>query len=135
MPVNVLTTHELPIMKFHPSCRTEGLLEGNFYMKTLEYYRNLESETSDCLIEDSKEALIHINDAVVVMESLSTGKVETGIVNDVSVKTIHSDDFVLCMTGINTSKLDSFEFTSEQKEKMIGFGDRVLLITNTAEFC
>ena len=135
MSNKILQIKGFPLIKFHPSSRTEDLLNGCLYMKTLEWYRKLENETSDSLVGDATEALWHINEATMMVTPVSDGDARVDELRDTWFKTVHSDDFVFCMTGVNPNQHRSFEFTPKQKDEMLGFGDVALLITDVYEFC
>ena len=135
MSNKILQIKGFPLIKFHPSSRTEDLLNGCLYMKTLDWYRRLENEVSNCLVGDATEALWHINEATMMVTPVDGGDAKIDELRDTWFKTIHSDDFVFCMTGINPNQHRSFEFTQKQKDEIMGFGDAALLITDVYEFC
>lgn len=118
-----------PLIKFQKLERIQSLREGHLYAKYLQYYRDLEKETGDEDIGDEFDAMLHINQGFV--HRPDTG--ETIEVKDVLIQTHDSNDFVFCMFGINPS-LQVFNFSEEQKERMLKFGDTALVITDSAEF-
>ena len=118
-----------PLIKFQSTARIESLRQGHLYAKTLGYYRKLEEETGDADIGDKFEAMLHVNSGQLVNKS--TGEVHE--LNDTLLRTMRSDDFVFCMFSIY-SKAKTFEFSAEQREKLLSFGDTALLVLDSEDF-
>ena len=118
-----------PLIKFQSAERIESLRQGHLYAKTLGYYRKLEEETGDADIGDKFEAMLHVNSGQLVNKS--TGEVHE--LNDTLLRTMRSDDFVFCMFSIY-SKAKTFEFSAEQREKLLSFGDTALLVLDSEDF-
>lgn len=118
-----------PLIKFQNKNRLESFQKGIMYMKSLEFYRELERKTNDTTVGDSFEAMIHINNG-----TLSIPEKDVTInLSDELITTSASNSFVFCMFGVNPNT-EQFQFTDEQKEKLLEFGDSALLITDTFEF-
>ena len=124
-----LTIKGFPLIKFQSAERIESLRQGHLYAKTLVYYRKLEEETGDADIGDGFEAMLHVNNGKLINKS--TGEVHE--LNDTLLRTMRSDDFVFCMFGIYP-ETKVFEFSAEQREKLLSFGDTALLILDSEEF-
>jgi len=118
-----------PLIKFQNADRILSLQRGKLYAKTLKYYRDLEQETGDADIGDEFEAMLHVNEGYIHIPE--TG--ETIKLSDELIATGNSEDFVFCMFGIYPS-VQSFQFTEEQRVKMLSFGDTALLIQDSEEF-
>ncbi len=118
-----------PLIKFQCEDKIKYLQKGTVYMKSLEYYRQKEIETGDDTVGDLFEAMIHVKDGYAIIP-------EMGICEKLSddlLKTSFSDSFVFCMFS-TLPEIKSFQYSQEQKEKMIGFGNTALIITNRDEF-
>jgi len=118
-----------PLIKFQSAERIESLRQGHLYAKTLGYYRKLEEETGDADIGDKFEAMLHVKSGQLINKS--TGEVHE--LDDTLLRTIRSDDFVFCMFCIYP-KTETFEFSAEQRKKLLSFGDKALLILDPEEF-
>lgn len=118
-----------PLIKFQSAARIESLRQGHLYAKTLGYYRKLEEETGDADIGDKFEAMLHVKSGQFINKS--TGEVHE--LDDTLLRTMRSDDFVFCMFSIYP-KTKTFEFSAEQREKLLSFGDTALLILDSDEF-
>ena len=118
-----------PLIKFQSAARIESLRQGHLYAKTLGYYRKLEEETGDADIGDKCEAMLHVKSGQLINKS--TGEVHE--LDDTLLRTMRSDDFVFCMFSIYP-KTKTFEFSAEQREKLLSFGDTALLILDSDEF-
>ena len=92
-------------------------------------FREYENEFGDVIVGDSFEGMLHINDGELIIKE--TG--ECHKLNDAIIPTVLSDLYVFCMTYVDP-KIDSFEFTDEQKEELRGFGDTALVILDSDEF-
>lgn len=120
--------NDLPLIKFQKAEIIEKLQHGQFYVKTLDYYRKLEQETGDADIGDAFEAMLPVDDVFVLCHELGVNHIDHGF-----LRTEESDDFVFCMFSPQTIS-DSFEFTDNQKEKMGVLGDTALVILDREEF-
>ena len=129
MANKIFTIEGFPLIKFQSAERIKSLRQGHLYAKTLGYYRKLEEETGDADIGDGFEAMLHVNKGQLINKS--TGEVHE--LNDTLLRTMRSDDFVFCMFGIYP-KTEVFEFSAEQREKLLSFGDTALLILDSEEF-
>ena len=118
-----------PLIKIKSRDIIEKIQKGLFYMNSLRYYRNLYEKSQDEVIGDPYEGRLFIPEAYLMIE----GETPTPIKNE-ALRTSHEDDFVFCMFGVNPVKYSTFQFTDEQKEKLIAFDDTTLLITDTVEF-
>ncbi len=118
-----------PLIKFQSSDKIQKIQQGTLYMKNLEYYRNLEKTTGNSSVGDLFEAMLHINQAKLIIPELS----EEIEVIDGLMPTNFSNSFAFCMFGVNT-KFKIFKFTDEQKNEICSFGDTALLITDKDEF-
>lgn len=118
-----------PLIKFQCAKKIEYLQKGTLYMKSLEYYRNQEKETGDDTVGDLFEGMFHIKDGYASIPEM--GVCEK--LSDTLMKTSFSDSFVFCMFS-TLPKIKSFQYSQEQKEKLAGFGDTALIVTNREEF-
>jgi len=118
-----------PLIKFQSAENIKQLQQGNVYMKNLEWLRQHETNSGDCVVGDLFEASLHFNEAKLIIPEL--GK-EIDI-KDGLMPTSYSFDFVFCMFGINPDS-HIFEFTNEQKKEIANFGDTALLITDKDEY-
>ncbi|MDD4494960.1 MAG: hypothetical protein PHV32_11575 [Eubacteriales bacterium] len=130
-----------PVMKIQTRKIIEKIRAGSFYMNSLKVYRDMYKKYKDTVIGDPNEGKFIIHDAIAQIKKIDTnGNVEeqsvsTTIVKDQAFSTINENDFVFCMFGIDSAKYNSFKFTEEQKQKLVGFHDTALLITDSHEFC
>ena len=118
-----------PLIKFQCSDKIQKLQQGTLYMKSLEYYRNLEKTTGNDTVGDLFEAMLHINEGKFIIPE-SGEEIE---IKDELISTNVSNNFAFCMFGINPN-INSFQFTDVQKQEISGFGDTALLITDRDEF-
>ncbi len=119
----------LPLIKFQNEERIKSFQSGIVYMKSLEYYRKEEERSGDCTVGDLYEGMIHTNEATIIIPELGINET----MYDALLNTSFSNSFVFCMLSPDL-KTDKFEFTDEQKEKLLSFGDTALVITNREEF-
>ncbi len=119
-----------PLIKIKSREIIEKLRSGSFYMSSLKKYREMYEKYGDDTIGDPNEGKLIIHDAVLKIEELGIEE----RVTDHAVATVNENDFVFCMFGVNPNKYDKFLFTEEQKQRLIGFDDTALLITDVYEF-
>ena len=119
-----------PLIKIKSREIIEKLRSGSFYMSSLKKYREMYEKYGDDTIGDPNEGKLIIHDAVLKIDELGIEE----RVTDHAVATVNENDFVFCMFGVNPNKYDKFLFTEEQKQRLIGFDDTALLITDVYEF-
>ena len=131
-----VTIKGFPLVKFQSEERIKSLQRGLVYMKTLRYHREREEKFNDTVAGDVGEARWHINDAMITVTPVLGGEAAVEKLDDVWFNTIHSDDYVFCLFGVNPYKHDGiFEYTQEQKDNILDFGDTALIITDYYELC
>lgn len=111
-----------PLIKFQSAERIQSLQNGLLYMNSLEWYRKHEQENGDTVIGDLFEGMFHINEGQFTIPALG----ETFDIRNDLFATNASNDFVYCMFGVNPY-CNSFDFSPEQKEAIIDFGNTALL--------
>ena len=109
----------------------EETRRGSFYMNSLKVFREMYKNSKDNVIGDPYEGKLIIYDAIIQIPELGINEV----VKDSAFSTANENDFVFCMFGVNPNKHCSFQFTGEQKQKLINFDDTALLIIDVYEFC
>lgn len=118
-----------PLIKFKSSEIIESLRSGKIYLNSLKWFREYENESGDMVVGDSYEGMLHINDGELIIKE--TGEHQR--LNDTILPTVLSDSYVFCMTYIDPRN-DKFEFTDEQKEELVQFGDTALIILDSDAF-
>ncbi|MDY3751977.1 hypothetical protein [Christensenella minuta] len=121
--------HGKPLIKFHSKEIIEKFQKGSFYMQSLEIYRKMEVAEGNTIVGDDFEGMFHVNEAEALEPK--SGKI-MNIVNGL-IPTVYSNDFAFCMFHICPQE-DTFIFSDKQKEKLRGFGDTALLITDQNKF-
>ena len=119
-----------PLIKINSHEIIAKIQNGSFRMNSLKIYREMYDNCNDNIVGDPYEGKFIIHDAVFQIEELGVNE----HVKDFAFSTANENDFVFCMFGINPEKHISFKFTDEQKQKLIGFNDTALLITDIGEF-
>jgi hypothetical protein len=134
------------LMKFGSKENLERIQNGQVYMKNLDYYINLEKETTDENIGDMFDGQMPIHDVNISMYNPETNELIYQFKSDMATMNLgFKKSPVLCMfildqrnfisSNVNEDLLSfRFTFTEEQKEKLAKFGDSVLLIKNPEEF-
>ena len=120
-----------PLIKIKSREIINKIRSGSFYMSSLRKYREMYAECGDDTIGDPNEGKVIIHDAMFVSEEM--GLCEQ--VTDQPIATVNENDFVFCMFGVNPNKHDKFLFSEEQKQKLIGFDDTAMIVTDVYEFC
>ena len=120
-----------PLIKIKSRALIERLRAGSFWMNSLKVYREMYENSKDEVIGDPHEGKFFVHDAIIQISGLGINEA----VKDYPFPTANENDFVFCMFGVNPKKHHSFAFTEEQKQKLIGFDDTTLLITDVYEFC
>jgi len=120
-----------PLIKIKSREIIDKIRAGSFYMSSLRKYREMYAECGDDTIGDPNEGKVIIHDAMFVSEEM--GLCEQ--VTDQPIATVNENDFVFCMFGVNPNKHDKFLFSEEQKQKLIGFDDTAMIVTDVYEFC
>ena len=119
----------IPMIKFQDKDKIDYLQKGKIYLKSLAYYRKQEKDTGEDTVGDLFESMIHVNDGYIFIPELGMREKLT----DSLIETSFSNCFVFCMLSLeNTSNI--FQFSDEQKEKILDFGDTALLITDRDAF-
>lgn len=126
---NIQIKGQFPLFKIQRSDLIDSLQSGCFYMNSLKYYRELYNTTLDETIGDPHEGKLVINNGALHISGSSTPIP----LNGYPLATKNENDFVLCMFGINTLLHNKFTLNNEQKEKLKGFGDSVLVFTDIDE--
>ncbi len=119
----------IPFIKFQDRDKIEYLQKGKIYLKSLAYYRQRELETNDDTVGDLFESMIHINNGFISIPELSTFE----RLDDALIQSSFVNHFVFCMLSLPENK-NTFSFSEEQKQKILGFGNSALLITDRGEF-
>lgn len=119
----------IPMIKFQSEDKIDYLRKGKIYLKSLAYYRKREKETGDDTVGDLFEAMVHANDGYILIPELGIHEKLT----DALIETSFSNCFVFCMLSLEDAS-KTFQFSDEQKEKILGFGDTALLITDRNAF-
>lgn len=125
----VIQGRGIPLIKFQDRDKIEYLQNGKIYLKSLAYYRQREKETGDDTVGDLFEAMIHANNGYLIVPKL--GVCEK--LSDTLINTSFENSFVFCMLSLSENA-KAFQFSEEQKEKILSFGSSALLITNRNEF-
>lgn len=120
-----------PRIKIQSGKIIEKVRAGSFYMNSLKVYREIYKNAQDNTVGDPYEGKLVVHDAFIQIPELNISKV----VSDYAFSTANENDFVFCMFGVEPDAQGSFLFSKEQKEKLIGFDETALLITDTYEFC
>lgn len=120
-----------PLIKIKSREIIEKIRAGSFYMSSLKKYRELYAESGDDTVGDPNEGKLIIHDAIFKIEELGINEKVT----DQAIATVNENDFVFCMFGVNPNKYEHFTFSEEQKDKLTGFDDTVLLVADVYEFC
>lgn len=118
-----------PFIKFQDRDKIEYFQNGKIYFKSLAYYRQRERETGDDTVGDVFEAMFHVNNGFLCIPEIGVFKK----LDDALIHSCFANHYVFCMLSLFEDKPE-FKFTNEQKEKILGFGDSALLITNRSEF-
>lgn len=105
--------------------------KGSFYMSSLKKYREMYEQSGDDTIGDPNEGKLLLHKAFLTIPE--TG--DSFLVMDQALSTVNENDFVFCMFGINPDLHNKFLFTDEQKQKLIGFNDTAMIVTDVYEFC
>ena len=119
----------IPMIKFQDKDKIDYLRKGKIYLKSLAYYRKREKDTGDDTVGDLFEAMIHANDGYILIPELGIREKLTAAL----IETSFSNCFVFCMLSLENAT-QNFQFSEEQKEKILGFGDTALLITDRNAF-
>lgn len=119
----------LPLIKFQDEEKIDYLRSGIIYANTFNYYRNKEQETGDPDLGDEYEAMIHIQNGYIYFPDSEKVK----ILEDNLIQTSYSNDYVFCMFGISFTG-ENYTFTDKQKDKMLTFGDKALIVLDFEEF-
>ena len=134
------------LIKFGSQKNIKSLQSGQFYMKRLQYYIDLEKSTSDEMVGDEYEGQMLLTDVKVSLFTHDTheylGKIHAPTS---SFNLGYSNNPVFCMYMYDFRNYFSEEirdellhirygFSSEQYEKIKDFGESALVITNTNEF-
>lgn len=120
-----------PLIKIKSKEIIDKIRAGSFHMSSLKKYREMYAESGDDTIGDPNEGKLIIHEAIMIVPEFG----EEQILHDYPMPTANENDFVFCMFGINPMKYDTFQFSEEQKKKLVGFDDTALLITDAHEFC
>ncbi len=119
-----------PLIKIKSKEIIEKIRKGSFYMNSLKTYRDLYKDNEDNVIGDAYEGKLYIYDATFIIPEKGVNE----IIKNKAFSTVNENDFVYCMFGINPNKNSSFNFTDYQKQKLIGFDDTALIITDVYEY-
>lgn len=119
-----------PLIKIQSREIVEKTQAGSFWMTSLRKYREIYKKYNDNIIGDPNEGKLLIHDAI--FHDPKSGK--RTVIEDGAISTANEDDFVFCMFAVNPEKHSTFQFDEDQKQKLIGFNDTALLITDAYEF-
>lgn len=119
-----------PLIKIKSREIIDKIRTGSFYMSSLKKYREIYAECGDDTVGDPNEGKIIIHNAILVSEEMGL----CDQVIDQPIATVNENDFVFCMIGVNPNKHDKFLFSAEQKQKLIGFDDTAMIVTDVYEF-
>lgn len=134
------------LMKFGSRKNLEMIQQGRIYMKNLQYYIDLETATDDEDIGDKFDGLLPLQDVKISMYTFDSKEFITQFNALIATMNLgYKKSPVFCMfimdyrnstsTTLNGDELTlRFEFSEEQKRRLVNFGDSVLLITNLEEF-
>lgn len=135
------------LMKFGSRKNLEMFQQGKIYMKNLKYYIDLETATDDEDVGDKFDGLLPLQDVKISMYTIDPKKFITQFDAPIATMNLgYKKSPVFCMfilddrnttsTSLNGDELTvRFDFSDEQKRRLVNFGDSVLLITNLEEFC
>lgn len=119
-----------PLVKIKSHEMIEKIRAGSFYMNSLKVYRDMYKDCKDNVVGDPYEGKLIVHDAALHIPECAITKA----LNDYIFPTVNENDFVFCMFGVNPNRYCSFNFTEEQKQKLLGFDDTALVITDSDEF-
>ena len=125
----VIQVKGTPMIKFQNEDKIDYLRKGKLDLKSLAYYRQREKDTGDDTVGDLYEAMVHANDGYILIPELGIHENLTDALIEISF----SNCFVFCMLSFEISS-KTFQFSDEQKEKILSFGDTALLITDRKAF-
>lgn len=112
------------LIKFQSKDIIDSIQSGCIWMNQLYVFQKMEAENNNHEIGDRKENMIYSK----------AYEFPDGTPCALQLTDDKKSNFVFCMFTPNISK-GQYQFTQEQKDKMIGFGDTALLITDWKEFC
>lgn len=118
------------------------LQKGLLYMKRLQYYIDLENNSSNHSMGDGQEAQEIIYNVDTTLSDCNDNKeIGTFKVNKMTIDLGYKDNPVFCLATLDERNIISdsstqinFGFSEEQIKEFKNFGDSVLLITNPTEF-
>ena len=119
-----------PLIKIQEKDTIDLIKKGSIRLNSLKVYRDFYNKYGDKTIGDPNEGKFIIHDAILKIPELGINQK----VKDQAFATANENDFVFCLFGINPNKYSSFNFTEEQKQKLMGFHDTALIITDVHEF-
>lgn len=134
------------LLKFGAKENLKKLQAGQFYMKNLQYYVDLEKATSDESIGDMYDGQVMLQDVNLSMYTIDTNELVGKIkAPTVSMNLGYLKCPVFCMFIFDYRNHTSeeqqgdilkvqYKFTQEQLEKMPDFGEYALIIKNGDEF-
>ena len=135
------------LLKFGSEKNIRSLQAGNFYMKNLQYYIDLEKTSDDESVGDKYEGQMVLQDVKINIFTVDTHEFIAQLSAPVSSIGLGYQNIpVFCMYMLDDRNITSikqigeddieikYSFSAEQSEKMRDFGDTVLLIENGNEF-
>ncbi|MBQ6851162.1 MAG: hypothetical protein IJN77_09005 [Oscillospiraceae bacterium] len=124
-----IQTNGVPLIKFQNKARIDYFQKGKIYLKSLAYFRKREKDTNDDTVGDLFDAMVHTNEGYLVVPELGVCQELT----DTLIETSFSNCFVFCMFSPKIIS-QKFQFSEDQKRKLLDFGDSALVITDRYAF-
>lgn len=129
-------------IKFGKKEHLEMLQKGQIYMNTLDFYRKHESAKGDEVVGDASEAILAVELENVKIIDNETNEIVLEIpISKAKIDPGYSRFPVFCLFRFdkrNEISCDEnnaiLEFTEEQKNKLVEFGEYALVIKDTDEF-
>lgn len=134
------------LTKFSSRKNIEMLQLGKIYMKNLQYYIDLETTTDDEDVGDKYDGLLSLKDVNINMYKVDTKEsIARFNASTATMNLGYKKSPVFCMFILDNRNLTMetrngdellmrYDFSDEQRDKLIKFGDTVLLITDPKEF-
>jgi hypothetical protein len=135
------------LMKFGKRNHLEELLKGKIYMNNLKYYSDLEALENVSDVGDKYESKLLIGNVnLKYYESETHEYVGYAKARDFALDFGYMKHPVFCLFIMDSRNITNeyqvddhleikYEFSDEQKSKMIEFGDHVFILNNPEEFC
>ncbi|WP_454920835.1 hypothetical protein [Abiotrophia defectiva] len=130
------------LIKFGKKEHLEMLQKGQIYMNTLQFYRKYESSSGDEVVGDASEAILAVElDNVKIIDNETNEIVLEIPISKAKIDPGYSRFPVFCLFRFDKRNEVSrgehyavLEFTEEQKNKLVEFGEYALVIKDSDEF-